>query len=86
MRIHLNVPFAEKDRVRQLGGRWDGIEKRWFIDNVEDLRPFWDWLPPHMKLPHKADVQRKMNDPAEPKRKKGKRKKKRRFVYRGASH
>jgi len=32
-RIYLNVPFSEKDEVKRYGGRWDGIDRKWYIMN-----------------------------------------------------
>ena len=45
MRINLNTPFAEKDQAKALGARWDVARKTWYIENVEDLRPFKRWIP-----------------------------------------
>ncbi len=30
-RLYLQVPFAKKDIVKQLGGRWDAAKKLWYI-------------------------------------------------------
>jgi ribonuclease HI len=30
-KIYLNVPFAKKDKVKSLGGRWDTNKKQWYI-------------------------------------------------------
>lgn len=30
-KIYLEVPFAKKDEVKLLGGKWDGLLKKWFI-------------------------------------------------------
>jgi hypothetical protein len=45
MRINLVTPFAEKDAVKALGARWDGIKKCWYIVDVADLAPFARWIP-----------------------------------------
>lgn len=51
--ILLNVPFHEKDQAKQLGARWDSINRSWYIpDELEtqsDL--FQRWLPTDMQLP-----------------------------------
>ncbi len=44
MRINLDVPFEEKDMVKNLGAKWDHINRVWYIVNVDDLRPFWPWI------------------------------------------
>lgn len=45
MRINLATPFAEKDAVKALGGRWDAAKKCWYIVDVADLAPFMRWIP-----------------------------------------
>lgn len=45
MRIYLVTPFAEKDAVKALGGRWDAVKKCWYIVDVADLSPFTRWIP-----------------------------------------
>ena len=42
----LEVPFAEKDKARNLGGRWLPQVKRWFVPTGMDLEPFRAWLNP----------------------------------------
>lgn len=32
-KIYLSVPFSEKDKVKELGGKWDFKKKKWFIHN-----------------------------------------------------
>jgi len=32
-RLYLQVPFAKKDSVKQMGGRWDASKKLWYILN-----------------------------------------------------
>jgi Domain of unknown function (DUF5710) len=44
-RVYLNVPYAEKDAVRQLGARWDAKAKRWFIASELQFDSFAQWLP-----------------------------------------
>lgn len=45
MRINLVTPFAEKDAVKALGGRWDAAKKCWYVVDVADLTPFARWIP-----------------------------------------
>jgi hypothetical protein len=40
----LQVPFAEKERVKKLGARWDPDIKRWFVPKGVDIEPFSEWL------------------------------------------
>lgn len=37
MKYYLAVPFIEKDEAKNLGAKWDGIEKKWYIlDNTKN--------------------------------------------------
>ena len=54
MRIDLNVPFAEKDKAKKAGARWDGVKKCWYVVDVEDLMPFMGWMPKHLTKPCKV--------------------------------
>lgn len=45
MRTHLKVSFAEKDKVKALGARWDPALKVWYVENVPDLARFAAWIP-----------------------------------------
>jgi len=42
---YLRVPFAQKDRVKALGARWDAVQKMWFVPGGIELAPFSAWLP-----------------------------------------
>ncbi|MCC4631527.1 DUF5710 domain-containing protein [Xanthomonas citri] len=44
-RTDLQVPFQEKDEVKRLGARWDGINKVWYVPDGVDTAPFQRWLP-----------------------------------------
>ena len=44
-RIDLNVPFSEKDEAKQLGARWDGEMRTWYIPDGKSSMPFKKWLP-----------------------------------------
>jgi hypothetical protein len=45
MRINLATPYADKDKVKSLGARWDATRKVWYIVDVADLTPFTAWIP-----------------------------------------
>lgn len=45
MRINLVTPFADKDKAKALGARWDANRKVWYIVDVADLTPFMRWIP-----------------------------------------
>lgn len=51
MRIDLKVSYEEKDKAKYLGARWDPGRKTWYIVDAEDLKPFWRWIPDHLKRP-----------------------------------
>jgi DNA topoisomerase-3 len=42
-KIHLNVPFADKDAVKAAGGRWDGDRKQWYYLSDKDASAFSKW-------------------------------------------
>ncbi|MBV8401893.1 MAG: toprim domain-containing protein [Acetobacteraceae bacterium] len=44
-RTYLAVPFQEKDEAKQLGARWDGRLKAWYVPAGMDLAAFHPWLP-----------------------------------------
>ena len=54
MRVNLRVPYEQKDEARRLGARWDGALKTWYVENVENLSPFLQWMPPHLLKAHKG--------------------------------
>lgn len=45
IRIDLDVPFACKDQVKRLGGRWDAAGRTWYIDSSYKLDRFAQWIP-----------------------------------------
>lgn len=57
MRTNLKVGFAEKDKVKALGARWDPALKVWYVENVPDLARFAPWIPglTDSPLPHMAE-------------------------------
>src|SRR6185437_7930287 len=44
-RVYLAVPFDEKDDAKEIGARWDGRSKAWYVPPGTDLAPFTSWLP-----------------------------------------
>lgn len=55
MRTNLKVPFKEKDTVRRLGAKWDNARKTWFIEDVDDIKPFLPWIDEKLKQPTKSE-------------------------------
>jgi hypothetical protein len=45
MRINLKVPFTQKEAAKELGARWDGARKIWYVIDPECLEVFSDWMP-----------------------------------------
>ena len=43
-RMNLNVPFADKDRAKAVGAKWDKSIKAWYIEADQDMRKFSLWL------------------------------------------
>lgn len=41
----LEVPFKEKDLVKELGAWWDPDLKKWFVPQGKDTKPFARWFP-----------------------------------------
>jgi DNA helicase-2/ATP-dependent DNA helicase PcrA len=44
-RIDLDVPYAAKDKAKELGAKWDPVRKKWFVKAGQDLDSFRCWLP-----------------------------------------
>jgi exodeoxyribonuclease VII large subunit len=45
MATYLKVPFAQKDRVKALGAKWDAAQRQWFVPPGLELEQFTAWLP-----------------------------------------
>lgn len=43
--FELEVPFLEKDRVKELGARWNAKTKKWFVPAGVDVNLFRKWWP-----------------------------------------
>ena len=44
-RTYLAVPFGEKDAARELGAKWDRMERAWYVPSGVDPAPFQHWFP-----------------------------------------
>jgi len=44
-RVNLDVPYHDRNLVRQLGARWDDVEHLWYVPEGRDPSPFVAWLP-----------------------------------------
>ena len=53
-RVYLAVTFAEKDRVKAAGARWDKERKAWFVPEGRDAAAFEAWLPGRVQTQPKA--------------------------------
>lgn len=42
-RVYLAVPFAEKDRAKAAGARWDKDRKAWYVPEGREAAPFQPW-------------------------------------------
>lgn len=64
MRTNLKVNFAEKDKVKALGARWDPALKVWYIENVPDLTRFAAWIPELAEYQQQKGAEKKTTDVA----------------------
>ena len=42
--VYLDVPFADNQQVKALGGRWDPQVRAWYVPAYLDTEPFLHWL------------------------------------------
>jgi hypothetical protein len=42
--VYLNVPYAEREKVKALGAKWDVDTKRWYVKPGHLIKPFTRWL------------------------------------------
>ncbi len=40
----LTAQYKEREQVKALGARWDGVARKWFVPDGMDLGPFAKWL------------------------------------------
>lgn len=50
-RVDFEVPFAEKDGAKSLGGRWEPAGKTWYVPAGLNPRAFRRLLPPGIGSP-----------------------------------
>lgn len=43
-KVFLKASFADKDKVKALGAKWDKDNKSWYIPSGEDQAKFKQWL------------------------------------------
>lgn len=44
-RMHIDVPFRQKDEAKALGAKWDRQEQSWYVPAGLDPLPFEKWFP-----------------------------------------
>lgn len=47
---YLKVSYAEKDKVKSIGAKWDVDNKKWYVPYNTDITPFKQWLPKNSDL------------------------------------
>lgn len=57
-KTYLTVPFKEKDQAKNLGARWDGDARKWYVPDGFDIAPFNQWLDatPTRSLSHETSA------------------------------
>lgn len=51
MRINLQVPRQDREQARMEGAQWDEARRRWYVEDAENLEPFFQWIPGRLKRP-----------------------------------
>ena len=51
MRTYLQVKYEERDEAKRLGARWCPGNRKWYVENHENLEIFMKWIPDHLKRP-----------------------------------
>lgn len=54
MKTYLVVPFEQKNRVKEMGAKFDMARKQWFVPDGVDLIPFLAWVPDMPRLRKKV--------------------------------
>lgn len=44
--VFLNVPYAQKEKAKLLGAKWDANKRKWYVPIGIEVAPFISWLPP----------------------------------------
>jgi hypothetical protein len=50
MRINLQVPIHQRGIARRRGATWDKSRRVFYVEHVEDLRPFLRWIPSALEV------------------------------------
>lgn len=50
MKNYLNVPFADKDKAKAKGARWDAVARKWYCE-ANYLTACMEWVPAHLRVP-----------------------------------
>ncbi|MHB8196644.1 MAG: DUF5710 domain-containing protein, partial [Vulcanimicrobiaceae bacterium] len=53
-RTYLDVPYAEKDKAKRLGAKWDGERRQWFLESGGDADEFYKRLRANGKPNHET--------------------------------
>lgn len=53
---YLVSSFADKDRVKALGARWDPTKRQWYVPEGRELSPFAQWLPAGVEQPSSMEL------------------------------
>lgn len=56
--VYLSATYAERERVKTLGARWDGVRRSWYVPPGQSLLPFRPWLD--------AETRRRLDESTEP--------------------
>jgi hypothetical protein len=47
---YLHVPYKERNQVKKLGGRWDSVQKKWWVPMSVPLETLKKWKPENKSL------------------------------------
>ncbi|MDQ7969955.1 MAG: DUF5710 domain-containing protein [Oxalicibacterium faecigallinarum] len=47
--VYLNVSFADKDKAKSKGARWDASQKKWYVPHGVDINIFKAWWPDSLR-------------------------------------
>jgi hypothetical protein len=42
-KTYLTVPYAQKDKAKTLGAKWDAVAKKWYVPAGRDIALFAQW-------------------------------------------
>ena len=48
--LYLDVPFAEKDKAKTLGAKWDAVARKWYVPHGLDVNLFKQWWSDNLKV------------------------------------